>query len=221
MTSVPSRPRFTRPLFSVRHSPRLTKRNGVLMRMAPPRTARATLETPPEPSAMSGRPAPVERLGEEDADEEDALQDVDRRVGQVEDALEQAAARADPAQQQRHGYDGERVAAREEGDEHARVAVARDERRVGRAVDGGDLDRAREAGASAADERRDDDEATYGEAVQHRGAHVAAHHARGEAEGRAVHEDRTREAREQPQREAPVDVEAGYVAEHVVVADGR
>ena len=42
MTSVPSWPRFTRPLFSVRHSPRLTKRNGVLMRTAPAATSRGT-----------------------------------------------------------------------------------------------------------------------------------------------------------------------------------
>src|SRR5580692_10497749 len=110
MTSVPSRPRFTRPLFSVRHSPRLTKRNGVLMRMAPPRTANATPLAPvlTAASAMSGGlsecrglrghladarhdRATAERVGEEDRDEQDPLQHVDRRVWQIEDALEQAA----------------------------------------------------------------------------------------------------------------------------------
>src|SRR5437762_2207268 len=109
MTSVPSRPRLTRPLFSVRHSPRLTKRNGVLIRMAPPRTPRATPATSGHHRRLLRRRAgrasqerrlpPVEGLGEEDADEEDPLQHVDRGVGQVEDALEQAAARADAAEE--------------------------------------------------------------------------------------------------------------------------
>ncbi len=37
-----------RPLFSVRHSPRLTNRNGVLTRIAPPSTA---IGTPHQPSS--------------------------------------------------------------------------------------------------------------------------------------------------------------------------
>ena len=38
-TSTPSRPRLMRPDFSVRHSPRLTNRNGVPTRTAPPTMA--------------------------------------------------------------------------------------------------------------------------------------------------------------------------------------
>src|ERR1700688_1094753 len=45
-SKTPSRPRLIFPLFSVRHSPRLTKRNGV-----PPRNAPATMAsgTPNQP----------------------------------------------------------------------------------------------------------------------------------------------------------------------------
>ena len=64
-------------------------------------------------------------------------------------------------------------------------------------MDGRDLDGAREARARAADERRDDEEPSHGQAVEQRGAHVASHHARGEAEGRAVHEDPGHDAREE------------------------
>ena len=38
-TKTPSNPKFIRPDFSVMHSPRLTNRNGVPTRMAPPNTA--------------------------------------------------------------------------------------------------------------------------------------------------------------------------------------
>ena len=46
-----------RPLFSVMHSPRLTNRNGVLTRNAPPSTAIGTTHQPIEPSAMISFPA--------------------------------------------------------------------------------------------------------------------------------------------------------------------
>src|SRR3984957_3599583 len=43
---TPSSPRLILPLFSVRHSPRLTKRNGVPPRNAPARIARGTANHP-------------------------------------------------------------------------------------------------------------------------------------------------------------------------------
>ena len=52
------------------------------------------------------------------------------------------------------GNDGERVVAREEGDEDAGEAVAGGERGVGAALDGRDLEEAGEAGAGAGDRRR-------------------------------------------------------------------
>src|SRR5215467_4217073 len=42
-TRVPSRPRFTRPDFSVRHSPSATNMNGVETRNAPPMIANSTI----------------------------------------------------------------------------------------------------------------------------------------------------------------------------------
>src|SRR2546428_53185 len=76
ITRVPSRPRLMRPLFSVRHSPRLTNRNGVLARMAPPSTASGT---PHHPSASISRgplledaKPPVQGLAGQDDQEDDS-----------------------------------------------------------------------------------------------------------------------------------------------------
>src|ERR1700740_129114 len=94
ITSVPSRPRLMRPLRSVMHSPRLTNRNGVLTRSAPPSTAIGTTHQPIAPSAMSRTPpedaeAAVERLARQHRDEDHALQHQHRGVGQAEAALQQ------------------------------------------------------------------------------------------------------------------------------------
>src|ERR1700688_1049814 len=96
---MPSRPRLMRPLFSVMHSPRLTNRNGVLTRIAPPRTA---IGTPSQPSSamishahssrgaeagfglgrgdqaglarLENRPLSVERFARQDREERDSLE---------------------------------------------------------------------------------------------------------------------------------------------------
>src|SRR6266404_2703591 len=91
ITKVPSRPKLMRPERSVRHSPTLTKMNGVLTRMAPATMASGTPQVPRLPSSMSAllgpqpgldwpeleRPefeAAVERLAGQDRHEQDALQ---------------------------------------------------------------------------------------------------------------------------------------------------
>src|ERR1700736_4433692 len=104
ITRVPSRPRLMRPLRSVMHSPRLTKRNGVETRIAPPNTASGTVQSPIVPSAMSGfafqkANASVQRIAGENENENDSLQDLHRRIRQAEPALQQAAAGADAAKQ--------------------------------------------------------------------------------------------------------------------------
>src|ERR1700694_1813051 len=113
MTRMPSKPRLMRPLFSVRHSPRLTNRNGVLTRIAPPSTA---IGTPHQPSStladslacsilavrLKGLEAPVQRFGRQDHHDRDALQHEPGGLGQVEPALQQAAAGGDAAHQ--NGY---------------------------------------------------------------------------------------------------------------------
>src|SRR5881398_2313912 len=100
ITRVPSRPRLMRPERSVMHSPRLTNRNGVETRMAPPNTASGTVQSPIVPSAISGfafqkaDPA-VQRIAGENEYEDDALQHLDGGIGQADPALQQAAAGAD------------------------------------------------------------------------------------------------------------------------------
>src|SRR6266581_3999749 len=101
MTRLPSRPRLMRPLRSVMHSPRLTNRNGVLTRSAPPSTAIGTTHQPIDPSAMSASllrslpedaQAPVERFAGQNRDEDHALQHQHRGIGQAEPALQEPAA---------------------------------------------------------------------------------------------------------------------------------
>src|SRR5690606_23448509 len=48
-TKMPSRPRLIRPLFSVRHSPRLTNRKGVPTRIAPATRASKKVATSSSP----------------------------------------------------------------------------------------------------------------------------------------------------------------------------
>src|SRR5882672_8742043 len=102
ITRVPSRPRLMRPERSVMHSPRLTNRNGVETRIAPPNTASGTVQSPIEPSAMSGlsfqeADATVERVARQHEHEDDALQHQHGRVGQAEPPLQQAAGGRDAA----------------------------------------------------------------------------------------------------------------------------
>src|SRR6186713_2446975 len=107
MIRLPSNPRFTRPPRSVKHSPRLTNKNGVLTRSAPPSTARGTPHIPrtaASVAAMSGshctqareraQPA-LKGFTRQEHYEQDALKHVHGRVRQAEGALEQAATRAD------------------------------------------------------------------------------------------------------------------------------
>src|SRR5256885_2285657 len=132
-----------RPLFSVRHSPRVTNRTGVLARMAPPSTASGT---PHHPSASISRgplledaKPPVQGLAGQDDQEDDSPHDQNGGVRQVMPSLHQAAARFNAAEQDRHRDHRQWVLAGEEGDENAGIAVAGDERGAGPAVHGGDL----------------------------------------------------------------------------------
>src|SRR5262245_49613848 len=128
MTRMPSRPRLMRPLRSVMHSPRLTKRNGVLTRMAPPSTASGTPHHPSEVIGSGARrpedlqPA-VQRLAGEDEDEGHALQHQHGGVGQIETPLQHPAAGRDAANEHRDGHDRDWILAGDERDEDAAVAV--------------------------------------------------------------------------------------------------
>src|SRR5256886_3832705 len=77
ITRVPSSPRLMRPERSVMHSPRLTNRNGVETRMAPPNTASGTVQSPIDPSAMSGSAfqeanSTVQRVAGQNEDKDDS-----------------------------------------------------------------------------------------------------------------------------------------------------
>src|SRR5215475_9496271 len=103
-----------RPERSVMHSPRLTNRKGVETRMAPPNTASGTVQSPIEPSAISGLPlektnAPVERIACQHEDEDDALEHQHGCVGQPQATLQQPATGADAAEQDRHRNDRKRI----------------------------------------------------------------------------------------------------------------
>src|ERR1700693_1787178 len=129
ITSVPSRPRLMRPERSVMHSPRLTKRNGVETRMAPPNTASGMVQRPMVPSAISGAAlqeadASVQCVAGENGDKDDPLQHLHRGVRHAEPALQQSAAGADAAEQDRNGNDGKRTLPRQESDEDACKTIA-------------------------------------------------------------------------------------------------
>src|SRR5262245_42822424 len=158
-----------RPERSVIHSPRLTNRNGVETRMAPPNTASGTVQSPIDASAMSGlafqeADPPVHRIAREHENEDDALQDQHGRIGQPEAALQKAARRADAAEQDRDRDDRERILPRQERNEDAGETVARGEVGVGAALHGGDLDHAGKASEGAGDEADGEDQLADGEA---------------------------------------------------------
>src|SRR5450631_2758683 len=151
ITRVPSRPRLMRPERSVMHSPRLTKRNGVETRIAPPNTARGTVQSPIVPSAMSGfafqkTNSPIQRVAGQHKDEDNSLQHLDGSVRQTEPALQQAAAGADAAEQNGDGNNGERILPRQERDKDTGETVTGGEVGVGAALHGGDLDHSGKAG---------------------------------------------------------------------------
>src|ERR1700726_267295 len=136
-----------RPERSVMHSPRLTNRNGVETRMAPPNTASGTVQRPMVPSAISGFPlqeanSSVDRVAGQQEHKDNPLQPLPRRAGQAEPALQQPAAGADAAEQDRNRNDGQRVLPRQEGDENAGEAVTGGKIGVSAALNGRDLDHA-------------------------------------------------------------------------------
>src|SRR5215212_625467 len=150
MISVPSRPRLMRPERSVMHSPRLTNRNGVETRMAPPNTASGTVQSPIDPSAMSGfsfqkTDAAVQRIARQHEHKDDTLQHQDRCIGQSEPALQQAAAGADTTKQDRDGNHGQRILSRQKRDENPGEAITRGEIGVGAALHRGYFNHAGEA----------------------------------------------------------------------------
>src|ERR1700722_14710398 len=107
ITSVPSSPRLMRPERSVMHSPRLTKRNGVETRMAPPNTASGTVQSPIVPSAISGFAfqeaySSIERIACQHEDKDNSLQHLNRGVRQAEPALQQAPACTDSTEKNRY-----------------------------------------------------------------------------------------------------------------------
>src|SRR5580704_11685874 len=160
ITRVPSRPRLMRPERSVMHSPRLTNRNGVETRMAPPNTASGMVQRPIVPSA---------------------IQDLHGSVRQAEPALQQTAAGADAAEQDRNGNDRQGILSRQESDEDARETITGGEIGVGAALHGGDLDHAGKAGRGACEKTDGHNQSADTEANDPGGANVAAGDAGGEA----------------------------------------
>jgi hypothetical protein len=223
-----------RPDFSVRHSPRLTKRKGAPTRSAPPTmpAARAIHWS----AVMRGSPTGTEHaraqrlpvdhaqaLARKDQHECDALQHQHRRIGQPEPPLQQAARRAEAAEQDRHRHDGHRVVPRNERHEDARVAIPRDQRGVGVGVHRRHLDRAREARAGTAESAGPEDEPRGRQAHELRGARIAADHAHRETRGRRAQPPSEPETGHDADHETPVHVGAADAADQqpVVQRIGR
>src|SRR5882757_4843098 len=177
ITKVPSRPRLIRPERSVMHSPRLTNRNGVETRMAPPNTASGTVHSPMVPSAMSGfslekTKSSIKRVAGENKDEDHSLQHLNGGVGQAEPTLQQAAAGADTAQQNRNRDDRQRILPRQEGDQNTRETIACCEVGVGAALHGGDFDHSRKPGRRTRQKTNCHDQLADAEADDFGGANV-------------------------------------------------
>src|SRR5450830_1984028 len=155
-TRMPSSPRFTRPPFSVRHSPRLTNRKGVPTRMAP--ANKASSKVVKSKSGMTGLrsgcrqrlrlclPAGFQR-GEAAGDgfprqqvaKQQALQDQRGGVRQIEPALQQAAAGFDAADDDCANDDGEWILARRKRHQDAAESITYQQRAIGAAVYGSDF----------------------------------------------------------------------------------
>src|SRR4029077_1821470 len=117
ISKMPSIPRLMRPLFSVRHSPKLTNMYGMLPRTAPPASAIATPQAPMESGfGMRGVPrqnghgklAAVESLTRQNRQEDDSLKNRDRRIRKVVVALQNAAAGHNGPKHQGDDHDAER-----------------------------------------------------------------------------------------------------------------
>src|SRR5215510_5429221 len=183
-----------RPERSVMHSPRLTKRNGVETRMAPPSTASGTVQSPIDPSAMSGlsfkeTDTPVERVAGEHEDEDDSLQNHYGRVRQPEPSLEKSAAGADAAEQDGDRNDGERILPGEEGNEDTGEAVAGGQIGVGAALHSRDFDHPRETCGSTREETDGQNQLADGKADDLCRADIAAGHARRKAEHGVINQN--------------------------------
>src|SRR6266849_5646613 len=116
MMSVPSWPRLIRPLFSVRHSPRLTKINGVLARVAPANSASGTPHSPMSVKLATLHLPPLEDLEPaiksfegEDHQEQKPLQHQHSCIGKMLTPLQQPTAGADTANEDGNGNDGQRI----------------------------------------------------------------------------------------------------------------
>ena len=152
-------------------------------------------------------------------DEDDALQHQHRGVRQAEPALQQAAAGADAAEQDRDGNDRQRILPCEEGDEDAGKAIAGGEIGVGAALHGGDFDHAGQTGRAAGEKTDRQDQFADAKSDDLRRADVAAGDARGEAEHGVIDQDVGRNRSDQAEHQPPMHVGAGNAADHVGRAD--
>src|SRR6476660_2243420 len=213
ITSVPSRPRLMRPERSVMHSPKLTNRNGVETRMAPPRTASGTVHNPIPPSAMSGfsfqeTDPPVERIACEYEDEDEPRQDMHGGVGQAKPALQQPAACADSTEQNGNRNHGKRILPRQERNEDSGEAIARSEIGIGSALHRGDLDHPRKTRRCTGQETDGHDQLADAKTYDFGGANIAAGNARGKTEHGVIDQDVGSGRGEDAEHQSPMNVGA-------------
>src|ERR1700730_2961785 len=132
-TSVPSSPRFTRPDFSVRHSPSATNMKGVETRSAPPMMANSTIKkglslmcacscAVRRAVNLEYLETAVERVRHQQHHEGEPLQHQHGGVRQVHAPLHEAAGGDDAAEQDRDRNDGKRIVAGPGSNHEAREA---------------------------------------------------------------------------------------------------
>ncbi len=215
-----------RPDFSVTHSPRLTKRKGVETRIAPPMTATRTLQR----SRLIGRCLPragPSGQGVRPGSPTGGWTGTGSPGGRAwsRPAGPCAAARGRPPPRcRRRGPPSARwragSAARgtRPGCRYSRI---RDQRGVGRPLHGRHVDHPRDTRRRTPGQREGDDQPADRQALHGGGARIAPRDARGEAERRAPDHEGARQAGEDADDEAPVDVDPRQGADAELGRDRR
>src|SRR5580704_7294659 len=123
---------------------------------------------------LEDREPAVERLGGQQHNEDQALENLHRRVGKNHAPLDETAGGDDAAKQDRDRRNDERIMPSQERNENTSKAVAGGERSVGAALDRRHFEEASEPSAGAGDRRTSDDQPPDGQSLRQRSAEIAA-----------------------------------------------
>src|ERR1700693_1469648 len=213
---TPSSPRLILPLFSVRHSPRLTKRNGVPPRNAPARIARGTANHPiPALRLLIDQclcilfsehlPFAVETFAVENNQEHDSLKYHDGGIRQMMVALQNASTGQQSSKQDRNEDATEGALARQKCDQDATVAIPGIERLIGPSVNGGHLDHACEPRAGPRQETGDQSDSSDRNSRNLCRSDISADRANLESQRRLTDQNPCEKTSNQAEHQPPMD----------------